>query len=181
MTASGRQDRQGWSFASAREPAFFTACEQTDTPGVGHALAAGGTLCGIPEDRLTVYRSPFFPSGETACARCAALAAEAPSRPGVQERLHERVRCAQPGVLREEVLAALLQGADVKLWINGPSKSLIRHYAQLDRIVEGGEPIEAVVRAGRRLGLARVVHGSREFVVFLPEDDRPFVTRAQPA
>ncbi|MFG2133654.1 hypothetical protein ACGFNV_38645 [Streptomyces sp. NPDC048751] len=178
MTTS---DRQGWSFDSARVPASFTACEETDAPGVEHALTADRALCGIPEARLTVYRHLFTPSQKSACARCAELVAEAPSEPGVQERLHDRVRGAAAGPLREELLAALRQGADVGLWINGPTSTLLRHYAQLDRIVEGGEPIEAVVRADRRLGLARVVHGTREFVVFIPEDGRPFVTRAEPA
>jgi hypothetical protein len=177
VPASGRP---GWSFASARVPAFFTACEESDAPGVEHGLTAGRTLCGIPRDRLTVYRSPFVPTRETACPRCRERAAAAPTEPGVQERLHDRVRGAVPGRLREELLAALRQGADVTLWINGPAKDLVRHYAQLDRIVEGGEPIEAVVRADERLGLARVVHGTREFVVFLPTDGRPFVTRAEP-
>ncbi|MFI2436755.1 hypothetical protein [Streptomyces sp. NPDC018693] len=174
-------ERRGWSFASAREPAFFTACEETEAPGTGHALSAGRTLCGITRDRLTVYRSPFNPRRTTACPRCRELTDRAPDEPGVQERLHHRVRGAVPGPLREELLAALRQGARVGLWVDGPARTLVRHYGQVERIVEGGGPVEAVVRDDGRLGLARVVNGAREFVVFLPEGDRPFVTRARPA
>ncbi|MFF8974176.1 hypothetical protein [Streptomyces sp. NPDC014995] len=68
----------------------------------------------------------------------------------------------------------------MRLWINGPAGTPPRHYVRLDRIGEGGEPSEAVARADGRPGLARVVHGARESVVFLPEDGRPFVTRADP-
>ncbi|WP_142211914.1 hypothetical protein [Streptomyces sp. SLBN-118] len=110
-------------------------------------------------------------------------AADAPTEPGVQERLHRRVKDAEPGSLRDALLAALQKGADVRLWINGPADQMVRHYAKLDRIVDGGggEPLGAALRAGGRLGLARVVHGAREFVVFLPEGGAPFIARAEPA
>ena len=179
MTASGGSDRHGRGPRWPRVPGFFTACEETDAPGVGHGLSKDATVCGIPRDRLTVYRSPFDPTRETACPRCREVTP--PSEPSAQERLHHLVRGAVPGRLREELLVALRLGAEVKLWINGPANSLVRHYAKAERIVEGGEPIEAVARADRRLGLARVVHGAREFVVFLPQEGRPFVTRAEPS
>ncbi|MFF4659202.1 hypothetical protein [Streptomyces sp. NPDC001381] len=171
---------RGRRHGPGRRPPFFTNCEETAAPGTSHGLSGGRTLCGIPRDRLTLYRGPFTPAGETACPRCGERALGEPE-PGVEERLRHRVRGAVPGRPREELLAALRQGARVGLWVSGPAKDLVRHHAGRERIVEGGEPVEAVVRANRRLGLARVVHGTREFVVFLPEDDRPFVTRAEPA
>ncbi|MFF3336633.1 hypothetical protein ACFYWX_45310 [Streptomyces sp. NPDC002888] len=171
---------QGWRDGPGRRPPFYAHCEETYAPGVGHALAAGRSLCGIPRDRLTVYRGPFDPTRDTACPSCRAQTVGDPE-PSLQERLEHRVRGAVPGRPREELLAALRQGAEVGLWVSGPAKDLVRHYAHRERIVEGGEPIEAVVRADRRLGLARVVHGHREFVVFIPQDGRPFVTRAEPA
>ncbi|MFI7505007.1 hypothetical protein ACIBVL_42355 [Streptomyces sp. NPDC049687] len=170
--------RGRWS-GPGRRPRFLAHCEDDDAPGTGHALSKGGTLCGIPRDRVTVYRSPFDPTGETACPGCRAQVVGDPE-PSVEERLRHRVRGAVPGRPREELLAALRQGAEVGLWVDGPAQDLVRHYARRERIVEGGELVEAVVRADRRLGLARVVHGTREFVVFIPEDGRPFVTRAEP-
>ncbi|MFJ9417693.1 hypothetical protein ACIRPT_26495 [Streptomyces sp. NPDC101227] len=161
-----------------RVAASFTACRKTDSPALEHAMAAANeTLCGIPRDQVTVYRHLFFPRRRGACGECRERAVGAPTEPGPQERLYHRVKTAVPGCLREELLAALRSGADVRLWVNGPTEQVIRHYAQLDRIVEGAEAIEAVVRGdGGRLGLARVVHGAREFVVFLPEDGAPLVT-----
>ncbi|MCX4825632.1 hypothetical protein OG883_38445 [Streptomyces sp. NBC_01142] len=173
-------DHHDWSFTTAREPASFAACQETDSPSVEHALAGSATLCGIRQDQVTVYRHPFFAERAEACSECRKAAADAPTEPGVQERLHGRVEVAVPGSLRDELLEALRKGADVRLWVNGPADRMVRHYAELDRIVDGGEPIEAVLRGGGRLGLARVVHGAREFVVFLPEDGATFVARAKP-
>ena len=179
LTAVEAPDLQGWRSGPGRRPRFFTHCEVTEAPGPGHGLSKGATLCGSPEDRVTVYRSPFDPTRETACHGCRTRAVGDPE-PGVRERLQHRVRGAVPSRLREELLAALRQGAEVGLWVGGPAADLVRRYAQRERIVEGGEPVEALIRADRRLGLARVVHGTREFVVFIPEDGRPFVTRAAP-
>ncbi|WP_416981707.1 hypothetical protein [Streptomyces sp. T028] len=172
-------DLEGWRFGPGRRPPFFALCEETDAPGTRHALSKGGALCGIPDVRLTVFRGPFDPTHDTACPACRAQVVGDPE-PTLQERLHHRVRGAVPGPLREELLAALRQGAEVGLWVSGPARELVRQHARRERIVEGGEPVDAVVRADRRLGLARVVHGTREFVVFIPQDGRPFVTRAEP-
>ncbi|MFJ8111760.1 hypothetical protein [Streptomyces sp. NPDC096132] len=170
---------EGWRFGPGRPPPFLTLCEETEAPGTRHGLAKGGSLCGIPQDRLTVYRGPFVPVHDMACPGCRSQVLGDPE-PSVGERLLHRVRGAVPGRPREELLSALRQGAEVGLWVSGPAQELVRRYAGRERIVEGGEPVEAVVRADRRLGLARVVHGTREFVVFIPEDGRPFVARAEP-
>ena len=179
LTTVPDPELQGWRHGPGRRPRFFAHCEETDAPGTGHGLSKGGTLCGIPQDRVTVYRGPFDPTRDTACPGCRAQAVGDPE-PDIRERLEHRVRGAVPGRLREELLAALRQGAEVGLWVGGPAADLVRRYAQRERIVEGGEPVEALIRADRRLGLARVVHGRREFVVFIPQDGRPFVTRAEP-
>ena len=127
-----------------------------------------------------MYRHLFSARRRDACSECKVRAADAPSEPGVQERLHGRVQDAAPAGLRDELLAALRTGADVRGWINGPADQVVRHYVELDRIVEGGELIAGVLDRGGRLGLAHVVHGAREFVVFLPEDGPPLVTRREP-
>ncbi|TLS46662.1 hypothetical protein FE633_08180 [Streptomyces montanus] len=162
-------------------PASFTACRETDAQAAEHALSGNATLCGIPRDQVTVYRHLFSARKAEACPQCRTKAADAPTEPGVQELLHGRLEHAAPSGLRDELLAALRQGADVRLWINGPTEQMVRHYAELHRIVEGGELITPVVRGGGRLGLARVVHGAQEFVVFLPEGGVPLIARAAPA
>ncbi len=179
--AMSTADHHDWSFTAARVPASFTACRGTDAPAAEHALAGSATLCGIPRDQVTVYRHLFSARKAEACPECRTRAADAPAEPGVQELLHGRLEHAAPTGLRDELLAALRQGADVRLWINGPTQQVVRSYAELHRIVEGGELLTPVVRGGGRLGLARVVHGAQEFVVFLPEGGVPLVARAAPA
>ncbi|PJN28014.1 hypothetical protein CG736_07440 [Kitasatospora sp. CB02891] len=64
------------SFTAARGPARFAACEEDGVPGVEHAAGARGTLCGIPDARITVYRRLFVPRrlptlrGRRSCGRC---------------------------------------------------------------------------------------------------------------
>ncbi|WP_460072275.1 hypothetical protein [Streptomyces sp. YKOK-I1] len=168
----------GWRPGSGRRP-FLALCEESDAPGTGHGLSKGASLCGIPGERLTVYRGPFDPTRDSACPGCRARTLGDPE-PTLEDLLRHRVGGAVPGPPREELLGALKQGARVGLWVEGRAAELVRRHARPERIVEGGALVEAVVRADRRLGLARVVHGSREFLVFLPEDGRPFVARAEP-
>ncbi|MGW2889340.1 hypothetical protein ACWDDN_29330 [Streptomyces griseoruber] len=174
----GDPERDGWRLGPGRRP-FFALCEETDVPGTGHGLSKGVSLCGIPGDRLTVYRGPFDPTRDTACPGCRAQVLGDPE-PTLQDLLRHRVRGAVPGPLRAELLAALKQGAQVGLWVSGRAAELVRRHARRERIVEGGALVEAVVGADGPLGLARVVHGTREFLVFLPQDGRPFVARAEP-
>jgi hypothetical protein len=44
------------------------------TVDIEHASStAGGTLCGIPESEIDIYRHLFFADGAGACPGCAAL------------------------------------------------------------------------------------------------------------
>ncbi|WP_426361977.1 hypothetical protein [Streptomyces sp. E-08] len=51
----------GWSFATAREPARFGACEVNGVPGVEHAVGARGTLCGISARHTPCHLYLFVP------------------------------------------------------------------------------------------------------------------------
>ncbi|MEU1514619.1 hypothetical protein ABZ490_21060 [Streptomyces sp. NPDC005811] len=178
LTAVRGAETDGWRPGPGRRP-FFALCEETDAPGTGHGLSKGASLCGVPRERLTVYRGPFDPTRDTACPACRARTLGDPE-PTPEDLLRHRVRGAVPGPLREELLGVLKQGARVGLWVDGRAAELVRRHARPGRIVEGGTLVEAVVRADWRLGLASVVHGTREFLVFLPQDGRPFVARAEP-
>ncbi|WP_265560161.1 hypothetical protein [Streptomyces hygroscopicus] len=168
----------GWSFATAREPARFGAGGLEGAPGVEHAMADAGTLCGIPEQQITRYRHLFHAEGRQACARCRRQADAAPAQPSPQERLHDRVRAAAQGRARDDVLAALRKGAKIALWINGPSATLAQHYARLDELTEGAGPAADALEAAAASGLACVEDGSWRFIVVLPENgDRPLVAR----
>ncbi|WP_424642399.1 hypothetical protein [Embleya sp. AB8] len=176
-----RPGDQGWSFATTRERPLFAACRESAAPDVEHALTGDATLCGISRERVTVYRHPFFLRRPDACVECARRAAAVPTEPGVQERLHRRLEDAVPRPLRDELLELLRRGAEVRLWVDGPAHRIIRYHAELDRIIEGRESTWPLVNARSALGLARVVAADgREFVVFLPEGNIPFVTRAEP-
>ncbi|MFJ8441333.1 hypothetical protein [Kitasatospora griseola] len=73
MTELPRDDR---SFTTARGPARFAACEEDGVPGVEHAAGGRGTLCGIPDARVTRYRHLFvtrrLPTlrSRRSCGRC---------------------------------------------------------------------------------------------------------------
>ena len=167
-----------WSFATAREPARFGAGERNGVPGVEHAMADGGTLCGISEDQVTCYRHLFRPQDPRACPQCRQRADAAPTQPSAQERLHHLVQAAAPGEARDELLTLLVKGAKVALWLHGPAETLARHYARLDALTEGAGPATEAFGAATTIGLARVESSSWSFLVVLPEDSgRPLVAR----
>lgn len=163
----------GWSFATARDPARFGACEVNGVAGVEHAVGGRGTLCGISARHTTRYRHLFVPDALRSCRRCRQEAEAAPTQPCVQERLHGRVLDAAQGVLRDELLAALRTGANVRLWINGRSTDLAKFYAGLDELTDGAEPAAEAFAAAATIGLANVEHDHWRFLVVLPEDGRP--------
>ncbi|MFB6613338.1 hypothetical protein ACFCV9_03800 [Streptomyces sp. NPDC056367] len=168
----------GWSFATAREPARFGVCEVNGAPGVEHAVSARGTLCGISARHTTLYLHLFVPGALQSCRRCRRQAEAAPTVPCAQERLHDRVRGAAQGQARDDLLAALRRGAKVGLWISGPSASLAKDYAKLDGLTDGAGPAAEAFTAATTIGLARVDDGRWRFLVVLPEDGGcPLVAR----
>ncbi|MGW4275079.1 hypothetical protein ACWEGQ_22565 [Streptomyces seoulensis] len=168
----------GWSFAAAREPARFGACEVNGAPGVEHAVGARGTLCGIGARHTTRCLHLFDPAAPHACRRCRRQAEAAPTEPCAQERLHDRVRAAAPGRARDDLLTALREGARVALWINGPAATSARHYVRRDELTDGVGPVCDALDAAATIGVARVEDGSWRYVVVLPEDGgRPLVAR----
>ncbi|MEU4162688.1 hypothetical protein [Actinoplanes sp. NPDC026670] len=191
------EDGRGWSFAAARQAARFALAMEIRGPAVEHAFDDAGTLCGIDERRVDIFRTLFSPGAEQAgaeqagaeqagaeqagaeqvCSACRRLAAEAPTIPSAQERLHELVSGAARGYLRDELLEALRLGADVRLWINRPGADLAKSYAGLDRLVDGRDTVAAALDGGARAGVALVRHDLWEFVVALPEGGRPTVGR----
>ncbi|GLW32215.1 hypothetical protein [Actinoplanes regularis] len=177
MTSSGGSD---WSFATAREPARFGLARDKAEPEKDHAYVGDGTLCGLPEHRVEAYLTLFFPEGVQACSVCRQRCQAAPTQPCVQERLHDRVLKAEESSLREELLAALLVGADVSLWVNGPASQMAKFYAQLDQIVDGRTAVAAALDTDGIAGLARVQHGSWEYIVALPEEGPVVIGRATP-
>ncbi|MFJ6167881.1 hypothetical protein ACIQH6_22360 [Micromonospora orduensis] len=171
-------DQKGWSFATARVPTQFGAAIHPLTPAVQHAWGDEETLCGLVEDQIELYRHLFDREDASSCPTCRQQAAAAPTEPCGQERLHDRLLAAGAGPMREDLLDALRQGAEIKLWINGPATSLAKHYAQLDRIVEGSPALIAALSVNRSVGLARVEHGPWQFIVVLPDHGPPLIARA---
>ncbi|MBV6699829.1 hypothetical protein [Kitasatospora aureofaciens] len=168
----------GWSFATAREPARLGARQVNGVPGVDHAVGARGTLCGTAMRYTTRYLHLFEPDALQSCRRCGELAAAVPTQPCVQERLHARVEGAAPGSVRDDLLAALRRGANVRLWINGPSAGLARDHAKLDGLTDGAGPAAEACGTAPTIGMARVEDGPWRFLVVLPEDGgRPVVAR----
>ncbi|MFI0940886.1 hypothetical protein [Streptomyces sp. NPDC021020] len=169
---------EGWSFAGAREPSRFGACQLDDAPGVDHAVGPRGTLCGITGRPLTTYRHLFAPSAPHSCPRCTDLAAAAPTQPSTQERLHDRVLAAAPGEVRDALLAALRRGAAVRLWLDGPAATLTAHYARLGELTEGAGAAAGALASAARPGLAEVEAGELRYLVVLPDDGgAPVVAR----
>lgn len=76
------------------------------------------------------------------------------------------------------MLNALRQGAEIRLWINGPAVTLAKHYIPLDRIIEGGSAVVDALAVGGSVGLARVQHEQWEYVVVLPDGGPPLIARA---
>ncbi|WP_345695126.1 hypothetical protein [Kitasatospora terrestris] len=175
----------GWSFATARESARFGACLANRVPGlphlrgVQHAGGADGTLCGIPERRIARVRSLFVPDDPRSCPRCREEAESAPTQPCVQERLHDRVLESVRSEIRDELLAALREGANVPVWLNCPS-TVAQHYARLDGLTDGAGPAAEALAAAARPGVANVEHDRWRFLVVLPEDGRPPVVARGP-
>ncbi|MFF5054160.1 hypothetical protein ACFY1S_13355 [Micromonospora sp. NPDC000663] len=125
-----------------------------------------------------MYRHLFDREDASACVTCRQRAAAAPTRPCGQERLHDRLLAAAAGPVREDLLDALRRGAEIKPWINGPAASLAKHYAQLDRIVEGSPALIGALSVNGSVGLARVEHGPWQFIVVLPDQGPPLIARA---
>ncbi|MEU5160269.1 hypothetical protein AB0G74_11755 [Streptomyces sp. NPDC020875] len=170
MTDTPADDR---SSETAREPAWFAACQVNGAPGVDHAAGPRGTLCGIAARCVTYYLHLFEPEALQSCRRCRHLAENTPPGPSVQERLHNRVLAATGGPARDDLLAALRRGAAVTLWIDGPARSLTRSYAALDELSEGKEPAARTLLAAETIGLARVEADPWRFLVVLPGDGTP--------
>ena len=104
---------------------------------------------------------------------CSEAAKAAPSQPGVQERLHNKLGAAADGPLRDELLDVLRRGADVTFWINGPSGQISKHYLRMAEVVDGRDAVTEALSTADRIGLARVVYGDRLFVVILPDGSVP--------
>jgi hypothetical protein len=167
-----------WSFATAREPARFGAGKGNGVPGVEHAMAGNGTLCGIPEDQVTRYLHLFEPRRRRACPPCRQQADAAPTQPSTQERLHCLVKDAALSEARDDLLAALVKGARVALWLRGPAADLARHYARPEALTEGVGPATEAFGTATTIGLARVESRSWSFLVVLPQDgSRPLIAR----
>lgn len=66
------------------------------------------------------------------------------------------LRDADPGEARDDLLAALRKGAQVRLWIRGPASVLAEHYAGLDSLTEGVAPVNDALNTTTAIGLARV-------------------------
>jgi hypothetical protein len=78
---------------------MFAAAKEDGDPGdLEHAFQPDATLCGIPAQRVSVYRRLFLHS-HRACPRCRELAAAAPTVPCPQELLHGKVLAAESGPL----------------------------------------------------------------------------------
>ncbi|MEV0380258.1 hypothetical protein [Nonomuraea sp. NPDC050643] len=170
--------RDEWSFTMAREPARFGTAQVKGVSGIAHAAVDGGTLCGIPEQQITRYRHLFDPRARRACRDCRRRADAAPTRPCVQERLHNRIQEAAQGRARDDLLAALSKGAEVALWINGPSTTLTRNHARVEELTDGAGSVADALNATMSIVLACVEDGPWRFVVVLPQDgDRPLVAR----
>jgi hypothetical protein len=120
---------------------------------VEHAFRPPATLCGIPQERVVVYRHLFGFSRARACLRCREQAAAAATQRS-RERLHDKIVAAAPGPLRDQLLDALRSGAEITIWVNGPAGTVVRQYARLDRIAHGAEAVQALLTSGDRIGIA---------------------------
>ncbi|MFF8769214.1 hypothetical protein [Kitasatospora sp. NPDC015120] len=167
-----------WSFATAREPTRFGACEVHGVPGVEHAAGERGTLCGVSARYTTCYLHLFVPDALQSCRRCRQEAEASPTQPCVQERLHGRVLESAQGAMRDELLAALCKGANVSLWLSGPSADLAKSYAKLDELTEGTRTAAETFASAATIGLANVETGLWRFLVVLPQDGgSPIIAR----
>jgi hypothetical protein len=81
MTGAGA----GWSSG-------FAACTEIGSPQLEHAFASPATLCGIPEERVEVYRHMFGWRSDRACSRCRERASAAASVPPAEDTCTPKVR-----------------------------------------------------------------------------------------
>ncbi|HTJ36057.1 MAG TPA: hypothetical protein VL738_22790 [Dactylosporangium sp.] len=149
--------------------------------GVAHATETGTVLlCGTPLPPMTFMAGSFAPEAPDACRRCVALAAAAPPRWTVAERLRDEIAGAEPAHLREELSAALLAGAPVNPWTHGATSARARHSARLHEALEGLAEAEAALQSSSPVGVAMVRTESHTFVAIIPETGRPAVVRSSP-
>lgn len=167
-------DRDGWR----RKPVEFPSCVTPGPAGeVTHAVKNTATLCGIPLRDTTYVTGHFAAGGESACPSCAQHATATPPAASVQERLHSRVVAAAAGPLRDELIDALRQGAQVHPWRMGPAGDSMRDGVRLHEAVEGGPEAAEALRTTGRLETAEVAGDSWRFVVVMPEGSRPVIVR----
>ncbi|KUJ35385.1 hypothetical protein ADL25_37205 [Streptomyces sp. NRRL F-5122] len=80
--------------------------------------------------------------------------------------------------MRDELLAALHKGANVRLWINGRSTDLAKFYARLDELTHGAGPAAEAFVSAATIGLTNVEYDLWRFLVVLPQDGgRPLIAR----
>ncbi|WP_369148802.1 hypothetical protein [Streptomyces sp. R44] len=143
-----------------------------------HAVGERGTLCGKAARHTSRFLHLFVPEAVQSCRPCRRAAEVAPTRPCAQERLHDRVQAAAEGRTRDDLLSALRKGAEIRLWINGPSADLAKSYARLDELTHGSEPAAEAFLSAETIGMADVEDGHERFLVVLPTDGgRPVVAR----
>ncbi|MFD8708459.1 hypothetical protein ACFV1W_38760 [Kitasatospora sp. NPDC059648] len=174
-----REHRHGPRLALRHRPptGHLRSLHSRRRPDLEHAAAGEDrTLCADTPRTTARYRHLFgIRVGARFCARCLELAAVAPRRPSVQERLHERVLHAAPGAPRHDLLAALRRGAPVPTWLDGPSDFLAQH-AHLDALTQGAGPAAAFTAPA--LAMARAEDGPWYYLVALPRDGTaPLVAR----
>ncbi|MET8639332.1 hypothetical protein [Streptomyces sp. NPDC004680] len=75
--------------------------------------------------------------------------------------------------MRDELLAALRKGANVRLWINGRSSDLAKFYARLHELTHGAGPAAEAFASAATIGLADVEYDLWRFLVVLPQDGGP--------
>ncbi|MFE0653956.1 hypothetical protein ACFVZH_35900 [Streptomyces sp. NPDC059534] len=95
--------------------------------------------------------------------------------------MHDRLQAADPGEVRDALLAALRKGAPVRLWIHGPSASLARHHANLDSLTEGTEPAIAAFDTTKTIGLACVEDDAWTSSRFCRKTTDPHLSHVGPA
>ncbi len=168
---------EGWSFRTAREPATFPLATRRGARDILHAYTGDGTLCGLRSDQIERFLGIFEPDDDDACPTCVRQAAAAPTRPCAQERLHGLVLCSAAGPVRDDLLAALCRGAEIDLWIGGSGTTMRRHYAEVDRVVEGHAAVARALGVEEHVGLAVVIDEPWRYVVVTPLAGPPVVGR----
>ncbi|MGI5180985.1 hypothetical protein ACQEVZ_32210 [Dactylosporangium sp. CA-152071] len=119
----------------------------------------------------------FAPDAASACRACAARSAATPPRQTAQERLHRLVAAADAGPLRDDLLEALRNGAQVNPWVVGVSADRARSSTRLHEAIEGRDQASAALDAGGTFQLAEVATDACRFVAIIPTDARPVIVR----